>query len=331
MAVRWYADTEHTTGTSGTVVVMANTSTGPAGIALAGLTKSFRTGQGVVHAVRGIDLTIAPGETVALLGPNGAGKSTTIDMLLGLLPPDAGSVSLFGMTPREAVNGGAVGAMLQVGSLIRDLSVRELVTMMAALYPNPLPVDEVLELTGAKEFAGQRTQKLSGGQSQRVRFAVALVSNPDLLVLDEPTVAMDVEGRHAFWTTMRGFAACGRTVLFATHYLEEADAYADRVILMARGRVVADGPASEIKATVGARTIQATLPSVDRSGLAHLPGVSGLETRGEMVVLRCADSDAALRALLAGYPQVRDIEVTGARLEEAFLQLTGDDLEESVR
>jgi ABC-2 type transport system ATP-binding protein len=304
---------------------------GPPGIALAGLQKSFRTGQGVVHAVRGVDITVAPGETVALLGPNGAGKSTTIDMLLGLLPPDAGSVSVFGMAPREAVNGGAIGAMLQVGSLIRDLSVRELVTMMAALYPRPLPVDEVLELTGTKEFANQRTQKLSGGQTQRVRFAIALVSDPDLLVLDEPTVAMDVEGRHAFWTTMRGFAARGKTVLFATHYLEEADAYADRVILMARGTVIADGPASEIKATVGSRTIQATLPGTGSDDLAKLPGVSGVERRGEMVVLHCVDSDAALRALLAAYPQARDLEVTGARLEAAFLQLTGDDLEESVR
>jgi ABC-2 type transport system ATP-binding protein len=301
-----------------------NPRSGPAGVTLAGLTKSFRTGQGVVHAVRGLDISIAPGETVALLGPNGAGKSTTIDMLLGLLPPDAGTIAVFGMAPRQAVQAGAVGAMLQVGSLIRDLSVRELVTMMAALYPNPLPVDEVLELTGTASFARQRTQKLSGGQSQRVRFAVALVSNPDLLVLDEPTVAMDVEGRHAFWTTMRGFAARGATVLFATHYLEEADSHADRIILMARGTVVADGPASEIKAVVGSRTIQATLPGADPARLAGLPGVGGVDTRGEMVVLRCADSDTALRALLAGYPQARDIEVTGARLEQAFLQLTGD-------
>src|SRR5205823_5522401 len=158
----------------------------------------------------------------------------------------------------------------------------------------------------------QRTQKLSGGQTQRVRFAVALVSNPDLLVLDEPTVAMDVEGRHAFWTTMRAFAARGKTVLFATHYLEEADEFADRIILMARGSVVADGPASEIKATVGSRTITATLPGADPGVLTALPGVAGVDTRGEMVVLRCADSDTALRALLSGYPQVRDIEVTGA-------------------
>jgi ABC-2 type transport system ATP-binding protein len=308
-----------------------NITRGPAGIVLTGLEKSFRTGQGVVRAVRGVDIAIASGETVALLGPNGAGKSTTIDMLLGLSRPDTGTVSVFGMAPRAAVQAGAVGGMLQVGSLIRDLSVRELVAMMASLYPNPLPVDDVLDLTGTTAFAGQRTQKLSGGQAQRVRFAVALVSNPDLLVLDEPTVAMDVEGRHAFWTTMRGFAARGKTVLFATHYLEEADAYADRVILMARGRVVADGPASEIKATVGTRTIRTTLPGVDPHGLAALPGVNAVDRRGEMVILRCADSDTALRALLPAYPQARDIEVTGAGLEQAFLQLTGDDVEESMR
>jgi ABC-2 type transport system ATP-binding protein len=337
MANRWCFDTDGVLGSPGMVFAMATiTRSGPAGVALTGLTKSFHNGQGVVHAVRGVDIAIAPGETVALLGPNGAGKSTTIDMLLGLLAPDTGSVALFGMTPRQAVQAGAVGAMLQVGSLIRDLSVRELVTMMASLYVNPLPVDEVLELTGTAGFAGQRTQKLSGGQSQRVRFAVALVSNPDLLVLDEPTVAMDVEGRHAFWTTMRSFAAAGKTVLFATHYLEEADEYADRIILMARGTVVADGPASEIKATVGSRTIQATLPGADPAALSGLPGVSGVDTRGEMVVLSCADSDTALRALLSGYPQARDIEVTGARLEQAFLQLTGDELadpsvEERVR
>src|SRR5436309_9925797 len=136
---------------------MPENTRGPAGVALTGLVKSFRTAQGTVHAVRGVDITIAPGETVALLGPNGAGKSTTIDMLLGLLPPDAGTVSLFGMAPRDAIRAGAVGAMLQVGSVIRDLSVRELVAMMASLYPNPLPVDEVLELTGARSFAKQRT------------------------------------------------------------------------------------------------------------------------------------------------------------------------------
>jgi ABC-2 type transport system ATP-binding protein len=282
--------------------------------------------------VRGVDIEIEMGETVALLGPNGAGKSTTIDMMLGLLAPDAGEVSLFGRAPADAVAAGAIGAMLQTGSLIRDLSVRELVTMMASLYPKPLGVEEVLELTGASEFASQRTQKLSGGQTQRVRSAVALVSNPELLVLDEPTVAMDVEGRHAFWRTMREFATRGKTVLFATHYLEEADAYADRAVLMAHGRVVADGPTNEIKAMVGSRTIRATLPGADLgdlAALAALPGVSGADRRGEAVMLTCADSDRAIRALLATYPHARDIEIIAAGLEEAFLTLTGDAAEPS--
>jgi ABC-2 type transport system ATP-binding protein len=279
--------------------------------------------------VRGIDVRIAAGETVALLGPNGAGKSTTIDMLLGLLAPEAGTVSVFGRSPGEAVAQGAVGAMLQTGALIRDLSVRELVAMMASLYPKPLEVGEVLELTGASEFADQRTQKLSGGQTQRVRSAVALVSNPELLVLDEPTSAMDVEGRRAFWTTMREFAAHGKTVLFATHYLEEADAYADRAVLMAHGKIVADGPTNEIKAMVGTRTIRATLPGSDQDALAKLPGVSGVERRGETATLSCTDSDEAIRALLAAYPDARDIEISAAGLEEAFLELTGDDAPDS--
>ncbi len=293
-------------------------------IRLRGLAKSFPGPDGPIEAVRGIDVGIRAGETVALLGPNGAGKSTTIDMLLGLLTPDAGEVSVFGRSPADAVSQGAVGAMLQTGALIRDLSVRELIAMMASLYPAPLDVEEVLELTGVADIAGQRTQKLSGGQTQRVRFAVALVSNPELLVLDEPTVAMDVEGRRGFWTTMRAFAARGKTIVFATHYLEEADAYADRAVLMARGSIVADGPTTEIRAMVGTRTIRATLPGVDLDALAALPGVSGAERHGEVVILSCADSDAAIRALLADRPDVRDIEITAAGLEQAFLALTGD-------
>jgi ABC-2 type transport system ATP-binding protein len=298
---------------------------GPAQIELAGLVKSFRGPQGPIRAVRGVDIRIAAGETVALLGPNGAGKSTTIDMLLGLLEPDTGTVSVFGRTPSEAIAQGAVGAMLQTGALIRDLSVRELVAMMASLYPTPLDVDETLALTGIDAIASQRTQKLSGGQTQRVRFAVALVSNPELLVLDEPTVAMDVEGRRAFWTTMREFASRGKTIVFATHYLEEADAYADRAVLMAHGNIVADGPTTEIRAMVGTRTIRATLPDADVDALAALPGVNEAERHGEAVILSCADSDAAIRALLAAHPDVRDIEIAAAGLEQAFLALTGEE------
>ena len=294
------------------------------GLGVQGLAKTYRGPQGPIHAVRGIDFAIAAGETVALLGPNGAGKSTTIDMLLGLAKPDGGTVSVFGHSPREAVDAGLVGAMLQTGELIRDLTVREIVAMMASLYPNPMDVDEALELTGLSATAGQRTQKLSGGQTQRVRFAVAMVSNPDLLVLDEPTVALDVEGRREFWVSMRAFAARGRTVLFATHYLEEADANADRAILMAHGRIVADGPTTEIKARVGRRTIRATLPDVDPARLGELPGVASVERHGDAVIVSCTDSDQAIRALLGRHPAARDIEITGGSLEEAFLELTGE-------
>jgi ABC-2 type transport system ATP-binding protein len=291
------------------------------GIELHGLTRSF----GAVHAVRGIDLSIAPGETVALLGPNGAGKSTTIDVLLGLLPPDRGTVSVFGLTPRQAIDAGDVGAMLQAGGLVRDLTVRELVTMMAALSPHPLDVDDVLGVTGTTRIARRRVQKLSGGEIQRVRFAIALVSDPRLLVLDEPTVGMDVEARHDFWTVMRAFSAGGKTVIFATHYLEEADAYADRVVLMANGRVVADGAATEIKARVGLRTIRAMLPNASLDDLSLLPGVRSAERRGEAVLLTCDDSDAAVRAVLQAYPAATGIEVRGAGLEEAFFELTATD------
>jgi len=305
----------------------AETDAGGDGIELRGLAKSYRTGDTVVPAVRGIDISIPPRETVAILGPNGAGKSTTIDMLLGLARPDAGTVSVFGRDPSAVVRAGQVGAMLQTGGLLRDLTVRELVAMMASLFPRPLDVDEVLELTGIAGIAAQPTQKLSGGQTQRVRFAIAIVPDPELLVLDEPTVGMDVEGRHAFWTTMRDYAARGRTVLFATHYLEEADAYADRIVLMARGSIVADGAPTEIKAMVGSRTIRATLPNASTVELERLPGVTQAELHGESVILVCSDSDRAIRALLERFPAARDLEIAGAGLEEAFLQLTGEERE----
>jgi ABC-2 type transport system ATP-binding protein len=294
-----------------------------AGISARGLAKSFHGDDGVVHAVRDVDVSIGLGETVALLGPNGAGKSTTIDMLLGLQDPDAGEALLFGRPPSDAVAAGRVGAMLQTGQLIRDLTARELISMVASLYPKPFGVDETIALTQIGDVVDRRTQKLSGGETQRVRFAIALVSNPDLLVLDEPTVAMDVESRRAFWATMREFAARGKTVLFATHYLEEADAYADRAVLMAGGAIVADGPPTEIKAMVGQRRIRATLPGAKLAGLEALAGVTHAEQHGATVVLACADSDAAIRALLERFPGARDIEITGAGLEDAFVELTG--------
>ena len=214
--------------------------------------------------------------------------------------------------------------MLQAGALIRDVKVRELIAMVAALHPHPLDVDEALELAGLTDIAGRRTHKLSGGQAQRVRFAVALVPDPAVLILDEPTVGMDVEARRAFWRSVRDFAARGKTVIFATHYLEEADAYADRAILMSHGRVVADGPTSEIRARVGTRTIRATLPEADLTDLASLPGRDrgGSPRRGDRPDLHgfgCRDPRAARRP-----PDARDMEIAGAGLEDAFIELTGN-------
>jgi ABC-2 type transport system ATP-binding protein len=291
-----------------------------AGLRIRGLTKSY----GPVRAVAGVDLDIVAGETVALLGPNGAGKSTTIDMLLGLTRPDAGTVTVFGRDPAGAIEAGLVGAMLQSGGLISEVTVRELIELAASLYPRPMAVAEVLARADLTELADRRTTKLSGGQSQRVRFALALVPDPDLLVLDEPTAAMDVESRRRFWASMRELTAAGRTVLFATHYLEEADQYADRVILMAGGRVVADGPATAIKAVVGGRTVRATLPGAAEAALLALPGVTAVEIHGDAIRLACTDSDAALRALLAAEPSARDLEVGGADLEDAFVALTSN-------
>jgi ABC-2 type transport system ATP-binding protein len=291
------------------------------GVELIGLTKRFDA----VTAVDGVDVAIAPGEVVALLGPNGAGKTTTIDMLLGLIPPDAGSVRLWGRPPREACAAGYVGAMLQSGGLLGGLTTLELVELMRGLSPDPLPTREVLEMARVAEFADQRADRLSGGQTQRVRFALAIAGDPQLLVLDEPTVAMDVATRRGFWAVMHDWTSQGRTVLFATHYLEEADAFADRAILMAHGKVVADGPTAEVKASVGLRVVRATVRGAGDGELAALPGVTSVERRGDVITLRTRDSDQTLRALLVAYDQAHDLEVTGAGLEDAFLALTGND------
>jgi ABC-2 type transport system ATP-binding protein len=288
------------------------------GIVLSCLSKSY----GAVRAVDSIDLTIAAGETVALLGPNGAGKTTTLDMVLGLTRPDCGRVAVFGMPPAQAVAAGVVGGMLQTGSPVDHLRVRELVSLIASYYPRPLAVEDVLELTGLTGLAERWASRLSAGQIQRVRFAAALVGDADLLVLDEPTAGVDVEGRREFWRAVRSIATSGKTVIFATHYLEEADAYADRIVLIAGGRIVADGPATEIKARAGSRTVRATLPGVEVAALAVLPGVLGAERHGEAVVLSCSDADAALSSLFERFRGVRDIEVRGGTLEEAFWELT---------
>jgi ABC-2 type transport system ATP-binding protein len=252
-------------------------------------------------------------------------------MLLGLTRPDSGTATVFGTRPVEAVQAGRVGAMLQGGALLPDVTVGELVSVFAALHRRPMPVSTAMELAGITDIAKQKTTKLSGGQSQRVRYALALVPDPDLLVLDEPTVAMDVEVRRSFWASMREFTASGRTVLFATHYLEEADDFADRVVVLANGVVVADGTGAEIKASVAGRTITAVVPGTHPAQFLQLPGVSNTDQQGQRMVLHCNDSDTALRALLAAYPAVHDIEISAGNLEDAFLELTATTRQEAHR
>jgi ABC-2 type transport system ATP-binding protein len=277
---------------------------------------------GSVQAVRPLDLVIEAGQTVALLGPNGAGKSTSINMLLGLAKPDTGDIQVFGAAPDDAVAHGLVGAMLQNGTLVAGLTVREVVDFVRHLYPEPLPLDEVLRIAGLTDLATRRADRLSGGQAQRVRFAIAISGAPRLLVLDEPTAAMDVESRLSFWASMRSYAAGGRTILFATHYLEEADENADRVVVMARGQVVGDGTAAEIKARAGGSTVRFTLNGRPADGLGRLPGVTGVEIHGPTALLHTTDADTTVEALYQSGLRVRDLEVKGADLEDAFLDLT---------
>jgi ABC-2 type transport system ATP-binding protein len=287
-------------------------------VRLTGVTKDF----GSVHAVKGIDLEIEPGEMVAFLGPNGAGKTTTIDMVLGLSQPTAGGVEVLGMQPRQAIARGLVAAVMQTGGLLKDLTVRETVEYTASLFADTKPVDDVLESAGIAGIADRRVAKCSGGEQQRLRFAMALLSDPALLLLDEPTTGMDVEGRRSFWSAIRHDAQQGRSVLFATHYLEEADQYADRIILISDGVIVADGTGSEIKALASGRTVRATLPDADSAALARLGGVDNVEIRGDQVYVHAKDSDAVARYLLTE-TGARDLEITAHGLEDAFLSLTG--------
>ncbi|MFL6051328.1 MAG: ATP-binding cassette domain-containing protein [Actinoallomurus sp.] len=277
---------------------------------------------GSVRAIDGLDLSIDPGETVALLGANGAGKSTSVSLMLGLLAPTAGQVSVLGGCPDQAVAAGRIGAMLQDGGLMPGVTVGGLVSLACRLYPHPRPVKQLLAEADLTSIAGRRTDRLSGGQAQRLRFALAIAGNPEVLVLDEPTAAMDVESRRAFWTTIRGYAAGGRTVLFATHYLEEADENADRIVVIAGGRVVADGTPTEIKAAAGGRSVRFTLGGEPCAGLDLLPGVTAVEVHGGTVVLRTMDVEATVRALFASRDRVPDLEVGGADLEDAVLALT---------
>ena len=274
-------------------------------------------------AVDRIDLTIGVGEVVALLGPNGAGKTTTLDIVLGLIEPTRGTARVLGRLPRRAVQDGLVSAVLQTGGLLADLTVAETVQYVAATYrghhDDPATV---LARAGLTTVAGRRVSKCSGGEQQRLRFALALLADPQLLVLDEPTAGMDVAARRDFWAVMRKESSRGRTVVFATHYLEEADDFADRIVLVADGRVVADGPTARIRAAATGRVVSAVVPdvAVARSALGAWAGA--LEIDGHRVTVRTAESDAVARVLLADLGG-HDLEITTGSLEDAFVQMTG--------
>jgi len=280
---------------------------------------------GHLRAVDGLSLELRGGETVALLGPNGAGKSTSLDMLLALRKPTSGKITMFGSDPYHAVKSGRVGAMLQSGGLMPEVTVRELVTLVSGFHPRPVAPETIMKRAGISDIAEQRVDRLSGGQTQRVRFALAIAGESELIVLDEPTTAMDVEARQRFWANMKAEAAEGRTVLFATHYLEEADHAADRILVINRGRLLADGTPAEIKARAGARRMSFRMGNADEAFLLQLPGLVQLEIRGDLVNVQATDSDAALYAILdAGY-RPREIEVTSLGLEQAFLAITSQD------
>ncbi|MCD1286862.1 MULTISPECIES: ABC transporter ATP-binding protein [unclassified Brevibacterium] len=323
-----------TTRSAQTASIQTSASTGtsiPPAVHLHHLSKSF----GSLKAVDDLDLSIRPGEVVAFLGPNGAGKTTTIDMLLGLSRPDEGTVEIFGQPPRRAVSRGLVSSVMQTGGLLDDLTVRETVEYTSAVFASSLDVDLVLERAGISGIADSMVKKCSGGQKQRLRFAMALLPDPALIVLDEPTTGMDVTGRRDFWHEMRADALHGKTILFATHYLEEADEFADRVVLVANGQIVADGPSHEIRAMAAAKTVSATLPRIDAASpteadaenrlLDHLGGLAGVESvdvQGRRLKMRTTDSDTAAKTLFDS--ACTDLEITSHSLEDAFISLTSN-------
>ncbi len=271
---------------------------------------------------------VARGETVALLGPNGAGKSTTISLFLGLLRPDAGTVRVLGTTPRQAVADGRVGAMLQTGSgsgLPPGVRVATALHMVRQLYRRPASFDLTVERAGIGALLSRPTHRLSGGQAQRVRFALAIAGDPELVFLDEPTAAMDVESRRSFWRMMRQFGQEGRTIVFATHHMQEADEIADRVVVINHGQVVANGPGATLKAAVAVRQLRFVTGLPDGDLLDSLEGVTDVVVRGTGVALNSLDADATIRALVHSGVAFRDLEVTGAGLEDAFVALTGCD------
>jgi ABC-2 type transport system ATP-binding protein len=289
----------------------------PAPVAcLQGVTKIY----GSVKALFNIDLAVQPGELLALLGPNGAGKTTAVRLLLGLAKPTRGSARVFGADPVDSYVRMRIGAMLQVAKVPETLRVSEHIRLFSSYYPNPLPLPEVLATAGLQDIQNRAFGDLSGGQKQRVLFALAICGDPDLLFLDEPTVGLDVEARRLLWKQIRNLIARGKTVLLTTHYLQEADELADRVVVIDQGSIVAQGTPSEIKARTGGRRIRC-VTELSLDSIRRMPGVIDTWRDREAVEIRAAKAEPALRELLKD-PTISDIEVSSGGLEEAFLALT---------
>jgi ABC-2 type transport system ATP-binding protein len=284
---------------------------------------ALRVRYGEIEAVSGIDLTIERSAVVALLGPNGAGKSTTINCLIGLKRPHQGQVSVAGSSPREAVRRGRVGAMLQISGLPSGAKVREVIALACSLHrQRGSSAEELLSSAGLEDIAGRAVTKLSGGQAQRVRFAMALAGDPEFLFLDEPTVGMDVESREVFWREVERLAAAGRTILFATHYLAEAERFASRVVMLARGRIVADGTPLDLRSRYQPeRVVQLISREVERLRSLDLPGLTALDAENDAVRIRTTDADGTMRALYASGIEIRDVTVETSRLDDVFLKL----------
>jgi ABC-2 type transport system ATP-binding protein len=276
---------------------------------------------GATRALDELTLNLHAGEVAALLGPNGAGKTTAVRLLLGLTRPDSGSVSLFGRGAQDKLARVRTGAMLQIARVPETLKVREHIQLFRSYYPAPLPLDRVLEQAGVADIANRLFSTLSGGQKQRVLFAMALCGDPDLIFLDEPTVGMDIEARRALWTAVRELTARGKTILLTTHYLEEADALASRVIVLNRGKIIAQGSPRQIKSMVTGRKIRC-ITRLQRNELQALPTVTAVIEDGDSVVITATDSDAVARALLLADTTAHGLEISGAALEDAFMELT---------
>ena len=278
---------------------------------------------GSVRALHGVDFRVRAGEVVALLGPNGAGKTTAVKLLLGLMQPNSGRARVFGGDPTNPENRMRTGAMLQVGRVPETLRVHEHIDLFSSYYQKPMAKAEVLAAVGLEKLSDRKFGDLSGGQKQRVLFALAICGDPDVLFLDEPTVGLDVEARRMLWDEIRKMVARGKTVLLTTHYLQEADALADRVAVINQGEIIAEGSPTEIKAKTAGKRIRC-ITSLAINTLRQIPGVTEAKEDREAVELHAIEAEPVVRELLARDAQLCGLEVTSAGLEEAFLALTRD-------